>query len=185
MAMFARNIVLLLAVLLAGHAQARPQVVTDPQLPRALAAEGPVAVAWTDPAAFSELRYSRNRFDAERGDWVRQIARHLRTSAAARLQPGEQLDVVITDIDRAGDYEPSGYRLGDVRVVRDLYPPRIELQFTWRDASGAVLADGTRRLADLGFLTSAVGMARRNDALQHEKRLIDGWVRDELRHAAR
>ena len=181
MATFARTLVLLLAALVAGHAQARPTTVTDPANPRALDAEGPVAVSWTDPAQFTELRFSRNRFDAARGDWVGELARHLRKTAAGALGDGERLDVVITDIDRAGDYEPSPHRLGDVRVVRDLYPPSITLRFTRHDASGRVVAEGERRLTDPGFLTSGVGMARRTDALGHEKRLIDDWVRDELR----
>jgi hypothetical protein len=89
--------------------------------------------------------------------------------------------VVITDIDRAGDFEPAMHRMGDVRVVRDLYPPGIALRFTLRDAAGQVLAEGERRLTDLGFMTASVGAALRTDPLQHEKRLVDRWVRDELR----
>lgn len=181
MATFARIIVLLLAALFAGHAEARSTSVTDADYPRALDAEGPVAVAWTDPAQFTEVRFSRNRFDAVRGDWVREIAGHLRKSAASALPAGEQLEVVITDIDRAGDYEPSAHRMANVRMVRDVYPPSIELRFTRRDASGQVLAEGERRLTDLGFLTTAVGMTGNTDALQHEKRLVDSWVREELR----
>lgn len=181
MATFARIIVLLLATLFASHAQARSTNVTDADYPRALEAEGPVAVAWTDPAQFTEIRYSRNRFEAVRGDWVRDLAEYLRKTSAAALADGERLDVVITDIDRAGDYEPAMHRLGDVRVVRDLYPPSIALRFTLRGAGGQVHAEGERRLTDLGFLTSSVGMALRTDTLQHEKRLVDRWVRDELR----
>ncbi|MBB1473019.1 MULTISPECIES: DUF3016 domain-containing protein [unclassified Luteimonas] len=181
MATFARITVLLLAALFAGHAQTRPTNVTDADAPRALDAYGPVAVSWTDPETFTEIRYSRSRFEAVRGDWVRDLAEHLRTASAAALADGERLDVEIIDIDRAGEYEPATQSLGDVRVVRDLYPPSLELRFTLRDAGGQVLAEGERRLTDLGFLTSSAGMAARSDPLQHEKRLIDRWVRDELR----
>ena len=41
--------------------------VTDPDYPRSLEAEGPVAVSWDDPASFTEIRHSRDRFDASRG----------------------------------------------------------------------------------------------------------------------
>lgn len=181
MATFARITVLLLAALLAGHAEARPSNVTDADYPRALEASGPVSVAWTDPARFTEILHSRNRFEAVRGDWVRDLARYLHKAATAALTHGERLDVVITDVDRAGEYEPATQRTGDVRVVRDLYPPSIELRFTLRDAGGQVLAEGDRRLSDLGFLAMSTGVAVRSDPLQHEKRLIDRWVRDELR----
>ena len=57
--------------------------VTDPDRPRALPGDGPVHVEWTDPAQFSELRYSRNRWEAQQGDWVTQLAEYLQERAAA------------------------------------------------------------------------------------------------------
>lgn len=154
--------------------------VTDPDVPRSLEAEGPVTVSWTDPQAFTEIRYSRNRFEAERGDWVRDIARHLATRAAGALGPGERLDVVITDIERAGEFEPGAGRSDGVRIVRDIYPPRIDLSYTLYDASGDVIGSGERSLRDIGFLHRHAGTVGSGDPLRHEKRLVDDWVRDEL-----
>ena len=154
--------------------------VTDPELPRSLDADGPVTVSWTDPQEFGEIRYSRNRFEAERGDWVRGIARHLAKRAAGALGPGERLDVVITDIERAGEFEPGAGRSDGVRIVRDIYPPRIDLSYTLYDASGDVVGSGERRLRDIGFLQRHAGTVGSGDPLRHEKRLVDDWVRDEL-----
>ncbi len=78
---------------------------TDTDAPRALQADGPVSVKWEDPAKFTEIRQSSNRFEAERVDWVQQLARYLQTTAAKPLQPGQTLDVTLVDIKRAGDYE--------------------------------------------------------------------------------
>lgn len=159
--------------------------VTDPELPRSLDADGPVTVSWTDPHAFSEIRYSRNRFEAERGDWVRGIARHLAKRAAGALGPGEHLDVVITDIELAGDFEPGAGRSDGVRIVRDIYPPRIDLSYTLYDASGDVADSGERSLRDIGFLHRQAGTVGSGDPLRHEKRLVDAWVRDELARRTR
>ncbi|GHD71823.1 hypothetical protein GCM10007164_18470 [Luteimonas padinae] len=159
--------------------------VTDPELPRSLDADGPVTVSWTDPHAFSEIRYSRNRFEAERGDWVRGIARHLAKRAAGALGPGERLDVVITDIELAGDFEPGAGRSDGVRIVRDIYPPRIDLSYTLYDASGDVADSGERSLRDIGFLHRQAGTVGSGDPLRHEKRLVDAWVRDELARRTR
>lgn len=156
--------------------------VTDPDYPRSLADEGPVAVSWGDPAQFTEIRYSRNRFEAIRGDWVRSLARHLAERATTALAPGERLEVEITDIELAGEFEPSA-RHGDfIRIVRDVYPPRIDLRYTRYDAAGNVLDSGERELGDLGFLSRSVHGGRASDPLRHEKRLIDDWVRSDLRH---
>ena len=159
--------------------------VTDPELPRSLDADGPVTVSWTDPHAFSEIRYSRNRFEAERGDWVRGIARHLAKRAAGALGPGERLDVAITDIELAGDFEPGAGRSDGVRIVRDIYPPRIDLSYTLYDASGDVADSGERSLRDIGFLHRQAGTVGSGDPLRHEKRLVDAWVRDELARRTR
>lgn len=87
--------------------------------PRALSSEGNVDVRWTDPAQFAEMRFSGNRWEAQRGDWVTQLATHFQQSAARRLPDGQHLSVTITDIRRAGQYEPwHGPRMQDVRIVR-------------------------------------------------------------------
>ncbi|MCC7634133.1 DUF3016 domain-containing protein [Stenotrophomonas rhizophila] len=175
-----------LACLLAiGAAQAAaPRTVTDPQAPRALAGDSAVQVQWTDPAQFSEIRQSSNRFEAERGNWVEQLAQYLRSAAGKRLAPGQSLEVTITDIERAGDYEPwHGPRANDIRILRDLYPPRISLTFSLRDAQGQVLAEGERKLSDSGYLHN-LGLQRSSDPLRYEKKLLDDWLQRELRGAA-
>ena len=67
-----------------------------------------------------------------------------------------------------------------VRVIKDHYPPRIDLDFVLRDASGAVVAEGARELRDMGFMQRA-GAAMNSDALRYEKQLIDDWLRRDLR----
>ena len=152
--------------------------VTDPDYPRSLDATGPVTVTWEDPSGFSEIRQSQNRFEARRGDWVRGLARHVASEAAEVLGPGERLEVHILDIKRAGDYEPGGH-VDHVRVVRDIYPPRIDLRYARHDASGRLVDSGERRLGDVGFLNRPLH-GRASDALRYEKRLIDDWVRRDL-----
>jgi hypothetical protein len=155
--------------------------VTDPNKPRNLPDNGPVAVSWTDPAQFSDLRFSANRWEAERGDWVRQLAEHLRNSAAKQLQPGEKLQVESTDITRAGEYEPwRGPDFDRVRYIRDRYPPRMQFNYTLTGNNGQVLAQGERKLRDSGFMMGSLPI-NQNDPLRYEKRMIDNWLRRDLR----
>ena len=179
--MSSRARLLLIALLaMAGIGAASAGNVTDADYPRALDVEGPVTVSWTDPAGFSEIRHSRNRFEARNGDWVRGIARHLARRAATALAPGERLEAEIPDIKRAGEFEPAAGRSDHVRIVRSIYPPRIHLRYTRTDASGNVVDRGERELTDIGFLHRSVGTVSMSDPLRHEKRLIDDWVRRDL-----
>jgi len=168
----------LLGAALAFSAQAGD--VTDPKLPRSLPAEGPVSVSWADPAEFSDLKFSGNRWEAVQGDWVRQLAEYARSSAAKRLAPGEKLEIDIVDITRAGRYEPwLGPQYDHVRMVRDRYPPRMTLSYTLYGADGQVLAQNQRKLADMGFLMGA-SPVNDSDPLRYEKRMIDDWVRRDI-----
>jgi len=172
---------LLLAGMLAvGSVAAAPRTVTAPDAPRALQADGPVSVQWNDPAKFTEIRQSTNRFEAERGDWVQQLARYVQTSAAKPLQAGQTLEVTLVDVKRAGDYEPwHGPRGRDIRIMRDIYPPRITLQYTLKDSSGRIIDEGDARLSDSGYLHN-IGLKSDTDPLRYEKRLIDDWVKRQL-----
>lgn len=168
----------LLAALAAAPAQAA-RTVTDPSLPRALPAEGAVSVEWTDPAEFSDLRFSNNRWEAQQGSWVTELARYVQERGQARLPAGQQMDVTITDIQRAGRFEPwAGINYSHVRVMRDIYPPRMTLDLRITGADGQVLAEGERKLSDMSYLQN--GSPINTDNLRYEKRMIDDWLRREL-----
>lgn len=163
------------------EASARLRSVTDPEAPRSLPEQGPVNVRWEDPAKFTEIRYSHNSFESRRGNWVEELAEHLRKYATPRLPAGERLDVDIIDVDLAGDYEPwRGVRFQDTRFLRDIYPPRITLTFTRTDASGAVVSQGERKLSDSGYLMSAGVIGHDSDSLRYEKNMINRWLNSEL-----
>lgn len=178
-----RPVLVAIALVLAtavAPASARIRNVTDPNAPRSLPDEGPVSVRWEDPATFSDIKYSGNRWEATRGNWVQDLAEHLRESAQKKLPPGERLDVDITDIRRAGMYEGwHGPDLQYTRIIRDVYPPRMTLQIRRTGADGRVIAEGERKLWDPAFLMNA-NPALNSDALRYEKNMIDGWVRREL-----
>jgi len=172
---------LLVAAGVIGDASAKIRNVTDPDAPRSLPEQGPVSVRWDDPAQFTEIKYSHNEFESRRGTWVEQLAEHLRERAEKRLPTGERMEVDITDIKRAGDFEPwRGIQFQDTRFMKDIYPPRITLTFKRTDANGQVVAEGERKLTDPGFLMGARSAGSSTDPLYFEKELIDDWLAREL-----
>ena len=176
---------LLLAMGLAACASTRGPDMLAADAPRSLPSAGPVSVAWGDPAGFTELRRSSNIYEATRGDWLPQLAAYLRKRAEPRLGSGERLELTILDVDRAGEYEPwIGVNYYDTRIVRDIYPPRMTVQFRHFDSAGVVVAEGESKLTDLAFLTNASPI-NNADPLRFEKRMIDAWLRRELLTAAR
>ena len=72
-----------------------------------------------------------------------------------------------------------GPRFDDVRIVKDIYPPRISLSFRLTDAEGNVVKEGKRELRDLAFMMK-INMSFRDDSVRYEKALLDDWLRAEF-----
>lgn len=143
-----------------------------------------VVVTWSNPADFSDARYNPGYPGQPPERWLGTLARYLQQRATPRLAPGEHLDVTFTDVQRAGITEPwRGPLWNDIRIVKDLYPPRIDLRFTLTGANGEVLDEGTRSLRDLAFLHRAQRLG--GDPLLFEKRLLADWVQREFPAPAR
>ena len=117
--------------------------------------------------------------DARRNAMLGELRAHIQRRAAGRVPEKSQLVVTVTDIDMAGTFETTrGPALDRVRVFRDVYPPRIKLEFALTDYTGQVLKEGKRELTDAAFLKANI--ETRNDLLRYEKKLIDDWVAREF-----
>jgi hypothetical protein len=148
-------------------------------LPAFALAQPAVDVKFGDLAKFSDLRVSIMTNDRERQGLADELKRHIERVAPERLPHGARLAVTITDVDMAGDYPPvTGSMSRDIRVVKDVYPPRIDLDFRLMRADGSVEREGRRELRNAGFMWSTSPVNR--DQLAFEKELLDDWLKREL-----
>ena len=138
-------------------------------------------VVFFEPEKFTDVRdssfgASENRRDATLGE----LRAHIVKQATRLLGPGQQLKITVTDVDLAGDFEPwHGAQWDEVRIVKDIYPPRIKLAFQLTDADGEILKKGDRDLTDMSFMSNL--SIDRQDPLRHEKTLLEDWLRREFR----
>ena len=167
-----KNLTLFL-VLLAGLAPAVGRAAAE------IRTVGHATVEFFEPEKFTDVRDSYLG-EASRTTYLEQIRDHLLEQTRYHVPDGHTLAVTITDIDMAGDFEPwLGPRWTDIRIVKDIYPPRIDLAFRLTDASGHVVKEGRRELRDLAFLMK-ITRAFRDDSVRHEKALLDDWLRAEF-----
>ncbi len=139
-----------------------------------------VEVIYVNPEKFTDVKDSDFGTDRQREDILALLKEFIVERAGKLLPEGQALAVTITDVDMAGDFEPwRGAKFGDVRIVKDVYPPRIDLTFKVTDASGAVVKEGAQKLRDMSFQMSA-SPAFSSDSLRYEKALLDGWLRNEF-----
>ena len=142
------------------------------------AGKATVTVTYVDPESFSENKQFRNEDRYNGVEYLEPLKAYLIKRARRTLPAGDRLDVKITDIKLAGAYEPwRGPNSRYIRYMRDVYPPRINLDFTLTNASGEVIGQGSRKLRGLGYLTRSMSLPGDTDPLKYDKRLLDDWLR--------
>lgn len=151
-------------------------LVLAPAATRAASPPDKVNVHYRDPQHFTEAKHSFGVHMMDADAYLKPLKAYIVKRASRILAPGQRLDIEVTDVDRAGEYEPwRGPDFNDIRIVKNIYPPRIDLNFTVYGAHGKVLRQGSRKLRDMSFLSRSV----RTDQgpLRYEKSLIDLWLR--------
>ncbi|MCX6954863.1 MAG: DUF3016 domain-containing protein [Verrucomicrobia bacterium] len=149
------------------------------------AVKGPSAVdvVYFEREKFTDVKDGFNGTDRGRDDTLETLKEYLTKRATRGLLPGQKLSITISDVDLAGDFEPwRGSQWSEVRIVKEIYPPRIKLAFRLTDAEGTVLKQGERDLRDMAFMMKMT-MGFRDDPLRHEKALLDDWLSEEFRPA--
>jgi hypothetical protein len=141
--------------------------------------EAPVQVQNVHAEEFADVGNRRFSDERIRAAYLDQLRGHLVKRAAALLTAGERLNVSVTELDMAGEFEAWRPPSGEARVVKDIYPPRIDLSFSLAAGDGKVIKEGERRLRDPAFLAGANQYP--DDPLRYEKALIDRWLEQELK----
>jgi hypothetical protein len=139
-----------------------------------------VQVTWAPEPQLSEVKDNpMHRGWLRPKDWEKILADHIAYRADRILPSGEQLQVTIDDIKLAGAFEPwRSPDAQDIRFLKDIYPPRMDLHYKLIDADGRVIREGSGRLRDLAYLQHTTPTS--TDQLRYDKRMIDDWMRREF-----
>jgi hypothetical protein len=138
-----------------------------------------VKVEYVHPEKFKDVGDGFHGGPQVRDGYLDALNWHLRQDLARTLGAGQNVEVAITQVDMAGEFElwhPGGG--DDLRIIRDVYPARINLHFWLTDASGSIIRQGDRKLSNLGFTDNIAPY--QEDPLRYEKALLDTWVAREF-----
>lgn len=143
------------------------------------AADSPPAVQvnWQQPEKYTDIRPSNSTRKAYQ-ERVTKAFDKIWMEVAKDLPAGYQLAITVKDLDLAGDVNPL-YRIdnNDIRVVKDIYFPRMTIDYRLTDANGQQLDAGTDvRIKDTSFMSSQP-TGFRSDEFAYEKRMLKDWYR--------
>ena len=132
-----------------------------------------VEVRFLEPEKFADLReVGRDREQVLKG-----LSDHLHALGDKQL-PGKDLLIEVTDIDLAGEVEPYGRPMQQVRVLRSVTRPAISLHYVLSEG-GQELRRGEARLSDLAYL-GRFNRYFEGDDIRYEKRMLDDWFKQEF-----
>jgi hypothetical protein len=136
-------------------------------------------VTFFESEKFADVGETQSRTPREAERTLAALKEYFVQQASRVIPANFKLLITVMDIDQAGDFEPwLGPSFDHVRIVKDLYPPRIEIVFRVIDPEGNVVREGKRELRDPMFMSRLT--TDRNDPLRYEKELIDAWLRQEF-----
>ena len=138
-----------------------------------------VEIVFDHPDKFTDIKDSSMNTEKGQASIMADLREFIETKASGLLAANQKFKITFTDIDLAGDYEPWRMPPGsDIRIVKDIYPPRFDFSWQLTDASGTVLKEGQEKLRDFGFMSRLV--IDRSDALRYEKDMLQDWLRSHL-----
>lgn len=169
-----RNLIPVLLLASAGLAFAREAA------PLRVQADSRINVRFVEPEKFTDVKDTwSGSADSYQENVLAELRKDLEQRGESLLREDLHLSIRVTDVDLAGDFEPGRFRNGeDVRIVKDIYPVRIKLQFQLSDSTGAMLAGGERTLSDFGRITDPFP---KSDRLRHEKEVLRSWLATEFK----
>lgn len=136
-----------------------------------------VSVAWQDAAKYTDVRVStgdsQDNFQKRVFDI---LGACIKSEAAEAMGSDRTLEVRILDLDLAGHVRFDYARMGaGVRVMKEAYPPSIDIEYSVKDADGKLKCSGRDKLTDPMFLSPGVRPLK-SENLYYEKRLIKKWM---------
>ena len=135
-------------------------------------AEAAVKVSFIAPERYNDRDF---RFPERRNGLLKEFREIFDRLGGRYLKPGQTLEIQVLNIRLAGEYEPWRTGFDEVRILRDVTPPRVRLRYTLREG-GKVLRRGEEVVSDMNYLmrsTPRLPIGR----LEHEKDMLRSWFR--------
>lgn len=140
-----------------------------------------VKIDWEDPETFSDME--ENGYFSERlfERFSEEFEEFVKEEVDEYLPEDAMLSMSVKDVDLAGEFEFwRGPDFDDVRIIKDIYPPRLKFNYSVKDAGGELVKEGMAQITDMAYLWNISNPVRRSDEFYFECELIEDWLRRKL-----
>lgn len=148
---------------------------TTPSTPPFDAADGRVTITFDHPEKFTDAKDS---YAGATAPYILdELSAYLQKTIRRQLPEGEKVQITITDVDMAGDFEPARMNAANVRIMKAVYPPRISLSYVRTGADGKVISEGKDSLTNLNYQQASSIASHGSERLYYEKDMLGSWIR--------
>jgi len=146
-----------------------------------IASAGEVKVTWQDPDNYTDIRPGNENRTSFREQIFKELDQVF-AGLAKKLPDDIQWNVTVTDLDLAGDVRPMmGAGVSEIRVVKEIYWPRMSFNYTMTDTKGAMVAEGKEDISDMNFMmTRPINIG--NGSFPYETKMIEDWFSKQIKN---
>lgn len=140
--------------------------------------DGNLAIIWKDPSQYSDIE-STTWLQSKFGPYLfSELTDELGRVTNKVLSKNQKLDLMVTNVDLAGDVQPTfGASVNDIRVVSDLYPPKISFDYSLSQ-DGKVIMSGSEKIQNMGFLFGIQPIT--SQPFPYESKLLTKWFKEKI-----
>jgi hypothetical protein len=138
-----------------------------------------ISMTFVDPERFTDVKEKAQASTRGVGALLDELAQFAREVGERHVPAGLALELRVTDIDLAGEFEPwRGPQFARTRFMREIHAPRIDFEFRLTSGQGRVVGEGRRSLRDPNYLARSSRLT--DERLRYEKDLLREWFRGEF-----
>lgn len=128
-----------------------------------------VQVSFADTETFAD--FGRSTWDRERNQ---KEFTALFQALEAKLPPGQSLRIKVLDVNLAGELEWVRRAAEELRVMRNVTWPMIELEYQLSENEQPIKGDKVR-LSDMSYLQDSFFTVAQSGSWRYEQRMLDRW----------
>ena len=138
-----------------------------------------VEVIYDKPEQFRDASLDSHGYERGADEYVMtELRKYLEQLGKRYLPPGQTLRIDIRDLDLAGRYEPWHPQAYEIRFMREITWPTIDLHYVLTQ-QGKTLSQADARVSDKTYLQRP-GRRTQSDRLYAEKAMLDEWFRKQF-----
>lgn len=141
---------------------------------------GEVSITWQTPEKYTDIRPSSETREAFQERVAKELG-EVFVDLAKKLPDDVKWTVTVTDIDLAGDVRPMMRgTANDIRVIKEIYWPRMSLSYRMTDSKGATIAEGQEDIKDMNFMMG-MHIPSGHTSFEYEEKMLQDWFRKQQR----